>query len=282
MFQQQHRQEQEQATSGLEVDGMADSQRKSYNLFDKDDVTFNSWYSANGTITQPAIYGCITAMIPVTTDTLTISWSGVQPNSYSFVYFDVNGDFIERKHKAITPDDKSYTATTPDGATQFIVQVSCPTNERLTQEKLDSFKIMLNTGSQPLPYEPYGWVHSLRKLGTSTDTITTLPADVYADGTNATVGLVGNMAQTGTATPSSPIQPQETGERTGNLFDEDYTNISGTIRYRPIYVGSGNFTLSTTTPYDLSVANIFLLSGDVTSGASTSGNGAWLNQLTAM
>ena len=62
-----------------------------------------------------------------------------------------------------------------------------------------------------------------------------------------------------------------------NLFDEIYPDISGTLRYKAIYVGDGTFTLSTTTPYDSSVANVFLLSGDVSSGASTANNGAWLN-----
>lgn len=92
----------------------------------------------------------------------------------------------------------------------------------------DGFEIrpMLNLGSTPLPYEPYGWVHSLRKYGTNTDTITTLPADIYADGTNATVGLKGNMSQTGTPTPSSPIQPSECGERTGNLFLQKLTGVT--------------------------------------------------------
>ena len=70
-------------------------------------------------------------------------------------------------------------------------------------------------------YNGSTWEHSLRKLTTSTDTLTTLPADLYADGTNATVGLVGNMSQTGTPTPQNPIQPQETGERTANLFSID-------------------------------------------------------------
>lgn len=54
---------------------------------------------------------------------------------------------------------------------------------------------------------------------TFTDTITTLPADIYPTGTTATVGLKGQMEQNGTPTPTTPIQPQETGERTRNLFD---------------------------------------------------------------
>lgn len=68
-------------------------------------------------------------------------------------------------------------------------------------------------------YDGSQWEHSLRKLTTATDTLITLPADVYADGNSATVGLVGNMSQTGTPTPQNPIQPSETGERTNNLFD---------------------------------------------------------------
>lgn len=52
---------------------------------------------------------------------------------------------------------------------------------------------------------------------TDTDTLTTLPDVVYVNDTTVTVGLKGNMEQIGTPTSSDPIQPQETGERTGNL-----------------------------------------------------------------
>ena len=89
--------------------------------------------------------------------------------------------------------------------------------------------------------------------------------------------IYGNTSQEGTPTPDNPIMPQECGERTENLFDEEYANISLTIQYRPIYVGIGRFTLSTTAPNNKDVANVFLLSGDVTSGASSPSNGTWLN-----
>lgn len=115
---------------------------------------------------------------------------------------------------------------------------------------------------------------------TSTDTITTLPADLYADGTDATVTIYGNMAQTSTPTPDNPIQPQECGERTGNLWDEDYTGISNTITYKPIYVGDGNYTLSSSIPNgDGGVKNLFLLAGNVSSGASSASNGVASNIL---
>ena len=87
----------------------------------------------------------------------------------------------------------------------------------------NDYNTMINSGTTTLPYEPYSsevwhdipyYIHN-----TFTDTLTTLPADIYANDTTATVGLKGNMSQTGTPTPTTPIQPQETGERTGNLFD---------------------------------------------------------------
>lgn len=64
-------------------------------------------------------------------------------------------------------------------------------------------------------------------MGTSTDTITTLPAVLYPTGTTATVGLKGQAVQSGTPPPDNPIQPQGTGERTGNLFDESTIEVGG-------------------------------------------------------
>ena len=95
--------------------------------------------------------------------------------------------------------------------------------------------IMLNTGSEALPYEPYSsevW-HDIPHyiMGTSTDTITTLPAVVYANDTTAMVGMKGNMEQSGTPTPDNPIQPSECGDRTANLFDYQTMAVSATGYY---------------------------------------------------
>lgn len=60
----------------------------------------------------------------------------------------------------------------------------------------------------------------VRKLGTSTDTITALPAVLYPNDTTATVVLKGQAVQSTTPTPQNPIIPQGTGERTNNLFDK--------------------------------------------------------------
>ena len=76
----------------------------------------------------------------------------------------------------------------------------------------DVFYTNSGTGSFSKGNDINTWLHSLRKLATATDTITTLPADLYADGQNASADIIGNMQQTGTPTPQNPIQPQETGD----------------------------------------------------------------------
>ena len=103
------------------------------------------------------------------------------------------------------------------------------------------------------------------------------PLSFTADGTPLLDYLIsGNLSQTGTPTPQNPIQPQETGDKTRNLFDENYPNIKvDKLTYRSIYVGDGTFTLSTTTAQHARAANLFFLAGNVGSGASTQNNGVW-------
>jgi hypothetical protein len=103
---------------------------------------------------------------------------------------------------------------------------------------------------------------------TATDTLT-LPAVIYPNDTSITVGVKGQSSQSGTPSPSNPVDVNGVGERTGNLWDEDYTDISSSIKYKAVYVGNGEFTLSTQTPiYGGATAMLFFLAGDVSSGAS--------------
>ena len=76
-------------------------------------------------------------------------------------------------------------------------------------------------------------------MGTSTDTITTLPADIYPTGTTAMVGLKGNMEQNGTPTPDNPVMPQETGdlETTGEKAGQYKIPISSAGQTTPVYLG---------------------------------------------
>ena len=61
-----------------------------------------------------------------------------------------------------------------------------------------------------------------------------------------------------------------------NLFDEVYSDIKyETPTYRAIFVGNGTFTLSTTISQFSNFANLFLIAGNVSSGATTQSNGVW-------
>lgn len=83
------------------------------------------------------------------------------------------------------------------------------------------------------------WEHSLRKLSTATDTITTLPADLYPNDTTATVGLKGNMSQTGTPTPDNPVMPQGCGdlETVGTKAGQYKIPISSNSTTTNVYLG---------------------------------------------
>ena len=73
------------------------------------------------------------------------------------------------------------------------------------------------------------------------------------------------------------VDGESVGDRTANLFDGEYEDIQENLPiYEAIYVGDGYFTLSTTAPLNVnSAANLFLMSGDVQTGASTATTGVW-------
>ncbi len=89
--------------------------------------------------------------------------------------------------------------------------------------------------------------------GAETKEITGIPPlSIRSNGTMLLDYLIsGNMEQTGTPTPTTPIQPQETGERTGNLYPLDASKLhvgrienDGTIDYEvgTITVGTDSIT----------------------------------------
>jgi hypothetical protein len=66
-----------------------------------------------------------------------------------------------------------------------------------------------------------------------------------------------------------------------NLFNEIYPNIvNNTTKYVSIYVGDGTFTMSSNVPLPSNdpYASLFFITGQATSGASTGGNGVYLNR----
>ena len=188
---------------------------------------------------------------------------------------------IDATRASTAADFKAYLATQYANETPVTVWYisATPTTETITVPSGLSGTVegYLNQSGTPTPTNPiYPTANTVEQwfdlnhyiMGTSTDTITTLPADIYANDTTATVGLKGQTLQSSTPSPTSPVLPGGCGERTENLFDEKYPSISPTIQYMSIFVGDGTFTLSSTTPQmPNGAACLFLIAGDVSSGA---------------
>lgn len=132
-----------------------------------------------------------------------------------------------------------------------------------------------------------------RKLHNKTDIITSLPVDIYTDGQNASADIIGNMVQNGTPTPTTPITPSETGERTENLFDYTTTTDGYEISlgdfipnanwcvsdYIPVIAGRkyyGRNTGGSVILYDSQKNKIRGSGGLTTTGVTVDTNGAYI------
>lgn len=138
---------------------------------------------------------------------------------------------------------------------------------------VEGFTTQTGTPSPTSPITPSeNYINSFldkkyKEYGIETDVITDLPKIIYADGTNATVAIKGNMSQSGTPTPTTPIYPSECGERTDNLFDKSNPNelnayfSEGVIRegngYKMVYIPcepNTKYTVSKILTYRFSIA----------------------------
>ena len=291
---------------------------KGKNLFDKNatDTTngyvINRYLTSDGSTASSSLY-CISEYIPIVPSSTYTLYIGIAPKNPSICFYDSNKTYIEGT--AYNNND-TVTVTAPDNAKYCRISY--------TASGIDV--VMLNLGSQSLPYEPYGmqsgWevrdqqgriIWGADKTLTGTDSIIykgygldikeydidgnmvqaaekeysitgTSPLDFQSNGSNATISISGNetqasnqayttsgtsplsfnadgtnltalsmdgnmnqassqpytvsgtspisfmnngtaidytvsgnMNQTGTPTPSSPITPEETGDRTANL-----------------------------------------------------------------
>lgn len=117
-------------------------------------------------------------------------------------------------------------------------------------------------------YNGTEWVDTtLRQYKTATDTFTTLPVNVYADGNTATVGISGNTVQNGTPTPDNPIMPQGTGERTGNLFDKTNSNIGHYLKRDGSIAQNASFSITDFIPVN---TRYYTLNSNVVLGGEAS------------
>ena len=201
----------------------------SKNLFDYVNVTIQNgaYVDDNGDI--------ITSGATATVAKILWSWTPVDGQTdycmgsesdrpWTRVYFyDNDKNFISRSDANNDNVNTYKSFTTPANCAYINFQEWNGSNPL---EHLDT--VMINEGSTPLPYEPYGdsfkdWFY--REYGTDTDTITSLPKTIIGDGQPiSSYTIKGNMVQSGTPTPSNPVYPTECGDKTANLC---YATLTG-------------------------------------------------------
>lgn len=173
--------------------------------------------------------------------------------------------------------DVAKTITSTDDGYVYIAVRKAGTSTAIpavTETDFDNgtYTIMLNEGSTALPYEPYGWLHSLRKLTTATEAVEN---PLYSDGTAIMAYTIkGNTVQNGTPTPSNPVMPQGTGNKTANLIDYSFVASTQFVTVTPItnglnltgtYYAEINITLEVGTTYYMSwVENVISGSAYIT------------------
>ena len=125
-------------------------------LFDDNNAEYGKWVGSNGSIATNATYAAGYNIKVGTASEFTIKHYGDKPYSYSMAFYDSNGAFLSRVHRN-SPSNSYYTFHVPENAVTAIFQVAVNTSIVMTSEILKAMKLMLNTGSTALPYEPYGY-----------------------------------------------------------------------------------------------------------------------------
>lgn len=287
----------------VEVNGVG---VRTENLLDIEAATDSAYINSLGEITYNDAWSVSDYISVESLTTYTISRITDQESTAAcHAFYDSNKSLIS----TIQAEVSTQTFETPTNAKY----IRCSWRSATIQQ------VMLNTGSTAKPHEPYGYkilisngqqsidiyigdLPLLKSLdGTAFDEIGngTLTRRVDSDGsvlptpttTQITMPSIPTADGANSITVDTTVQPSEftatwTGwhdsevkEKSENLWDEDYTGISDTIIYKPVYVGDGQFTMSNNAPRTSDLAALlFLLAGNVSSGASSGINGVWDEQ----
>lgn len=138
------------------------------NLFDENNMDIGYWIASNG-IVSSATYGAITNKLPLNNLDMTVYFHGTIPYSCSICWYH-GSSFISRSHVPYNVIQAEESFTAPNNADSFIFQlaISSTGGDTITQEDINSFKCMMNEGSTPLPYEPYGYKIPILSASTTT------------------------------------------------------------------------------------------------------------------
>lgn len=136
----------------IEVQSVGD---KTANLFNENDVTYNYWINADGSIHRRVFALKYNRNIAVVTGrTIGAKAYGGMPYNIGISYYDTDNNFISRTNST----SGSFVSTSPSNAAYgvFCVAASSSDDIPITPEKLASYKIMLTYGDSTA-YEPYGY-----------------------------------------------------------------------------------------------------------------------------
>ena len=126
------------------------------NLFDDNNAEYGKWVNSDGTLATYSTYAAGYDIKVGTASEFAIKHYGDKPYSYSMAFYDSNGDFLSRVHRS-SPSNSYDTFPVPENAISARFQVAVSPGVVMTSAILKAMKLMLNTGSTALPYEPYGY-----------------------------------------------------------------------------------------------------------------------------
>ena len=195
---------------------------KGKNLFDEDNAELGKWVSSDGEIVTNATYAAGYDITVGTASEFTIKHYGDKPYSYSMAFYDSNGDFLSRVHRS-SPSDSYDAFPVPENAVSARFQVAVSTSVVMTSTILKAMKLMLNSGSRALPYEPYGYQEGWevrdsqdRLIWGREDELQTATGTLPFKGYGLPVkvkSLLGNAVQNGTPAPDKLPERGDNGGR---------------------------------------------------------------------
>ncbi len=209
---------------------MADLTRKTANLLNNSNFEQGGWDATTGTIPFKNSNSKRCRYSDFFSISSTIIYYDFKDLNVNIIMVDSNG--ISLGGSGFKTGIGSFAVLNNTDKISLII-ANTDTTQDITPEEVQSKNISLD----------YGWVHSLRKLGTATEDIEN---PLYSDGTAITAYTIkGNTVQSGTPTPSNPITISGVGNKTANLLN---TSMSNAFFYSNYPSSSyGNFTISNNT-----------------------------------
>lgn len=192
----------------------------------------NAYVDENGTVKSNNQNG-MTYPIKLTNEQRIVLTYGAGTSRGYAVYETFDGTNLSTLIRRVTfSGPGAYTATED---CYFVSWLNKNNSDTMSAQALADCELMLNLGSQPLPYEPYGYQEGWEvrdsqdrliwgredELQTATGT---LPFKGYALPVKVK-SLLGNAVQNGTPAPDNPVMPEFVGMMTANLFDKSDTNL---------------------------------------------------------